>query len=37
VYFADLVDLSRVKQNRLGSGGLTGVNVGNDPDISGLF
>ena len=36
-YFADLVGQTRVKRIRFGRGGLTGVNVGGDPDISRVF
>jgi hypothetical protein len=32
--FTDLVACTRVKQNALGSGGLTGVNVSADTDIT---
>src|SRR6185369_8688031 len=37
MHFADLIDAARVKEDALGGGGFTRVDMGDDADIAGLL
>ena len=37
VHLADLVGLTRVEKDSLGCGGLTGVDVGHDADVTSIL
>ncbi len=37
MYFADLVLLTSVEKHTLGNRGLTGVDVGDDPEVTGIL